>query len=216
MSQMGSESTPPMSGDFSMPAEPAAWPKVIGIISIVWGSLGILCGLCMGGIIVAMGPFLEWAAKMQAQGGGPRGGQQQMPTTPFPVELRPPALSVVSAIAWPIGAIILLVAGIMLVKRSASARMAHLVYAVFSGTMTVVGLLGAYQSQSAVNSFLQAHPDDPWAKFFQQSGGGSSQFVQAAVGGCIALIYPAFCLIWFGMVKRRPEDMGPRAEEPLV
>ena len=52
--------------DMPMPAEPPAWPKVVGIISIVWASLGLLCGVCGTGWLLYMPTF---AKSMEAQMG---------------------------------------------------------------------------------------------------------------------------------------------------
>lgn len=42
-----SPSAPPVNpGQIDFDPEPPSWPKVIGIISIVWGSLGVICNAC--------------------------------------------------------------------------------------------------------------------------------------------------------------------------
>jgi hypothetical protein len=216
MSTMNSPSMPPTSSDFNMPTEPPAWPKVIGIISIVLGSLGTICGVCGAVMNLSMGAFMEWAAKMQAQ--GPQGGGAKLPTTPLPAELTPHALSIVSAIGWPIGTIVLIVAGITLLRRAASGRTLHLVYAVISILFTLMGVGGAAIYQGTASKYIAANPTDDWAQFFsQQSGGPSGQLLQALVISCVAIIYPAFCLVWFGAMKRTQRDMtGGFSQDPIV
>lgn len=216
MSQYGSPAH--VSGDFNMPTEPPAWPKVVGIISIVLGSLGTVCGLCMAVFSMAMAPFMQKMGELQQQaqanGGGGRGGPE-IPSTPMPPELTPGALSIVSAVFWPIGTILLIVAGIATVKRAAKGRALHLGYAGVSLLFTLVGLGGAFMYQSASSGFLSSHPDDPWSKFFNGQGGMQNQIPQALGLVCFSAIYPIFCIVWFGPMGKRPE-IGAALQEPVV
>lgn len=216
MSQLNQPPMPPTSSDFSLPAEPPSWPKVIGIISIVWGSLGTLCGICGAVMTVAMGPFMQWAAKMQAQ--APQRGGPTLPTTAIPSELTPNGLQMVSAFFWPIATILLIVAGISLLKRAAAGRTLHLASGAISAVFTLVGLAGAFMYQQSASKFIAANSSDAWAQFFsQQSGGPSGQLFQAGFIACVGLLYPAFCLVWFGAMKRTHRDMtGGFEQEPIV
>ena len=118
MSQYPTDPVPSMTSDFQLSGEPPAWPKGVGIISIVLGSLGTVCGLCIAVFTFAMQPFMQKMGELQAQGGGARGGPV-IPTTPMPAELSPGILSIVAAVFWPIGTILLIVAGISTVRRAA-------------------------------------------------------------------------------------------------
>ena len=112
MSQMN---TPQVSSDFDMPSAPPAWPKVVGIISIVLASLGLVCGVC--GLIQNGMAFAQGGAEMQM----PEGKTMQMPA--------PSLLSIVlMALGW-LWSLMLLTAGIMTVKRRANGRTLHIVYA---------------------------------------------------------------------------------------
>ena len=214
MSQFPNDLASQAASDFHLTGEPPAWPKVVGIISIVLGSLGTVCGLCIAVFTFAMPAFMQKMGDLQAQGGGARGGPV-IPTTPMPAELSPGALSTVAAIFWPIGTILLIVAGISTLRRAAGGKMLHLGYGTLSLLFTLVGLAGAYQYQGATSGFFSAHPDDPWTKFFMAQGGMGSQFVQAIGMTCVSAIYPIFCLVWFGAMGKRPEA-GAALQEPLV
>ena len=214
MSQYPTDPVPSMTSDFQLSGEPPAWPKVVGIISIVLSALGVICGLCGAVFILGMSSFMQKFGEMQAQGGGARGGPV-IPTTPMPVELAPGVLSVVSVIVGPIGSIVLLIAGIATVRRVASGRMLHLAYVGISVLAIVIGLIGAYQYQSTGVAFLAAHPDDPWSKMFAAQGGMGRQFLQSMAISCVTAIYPIFCLVWFGVMGKRPE-VGAVIQEPLV
>jgi hypothetical protein len=214
MSQYGSDPNAPTGSDFNTSGDPPTWPKVVGIISIVLASLGVVCGLCGMVFVVALGPFMQKMGELQAQGGGARGGPV-IPTTTIPTELVPGPMSVVAAIIGPIGSIVLLVAGITTVRRAASGRSIHLAYVAASLLATALALVGAYQYQASASSFMAAHPDDGWSKFFMSRGGSGGQFVQAIAVSCVGAIYPIFCLVWFGIMGKRPE-VGSMPQEPLV
>jgi len=160
----------------------------------------------------AMGPFMEWAAKMQAQG-GQSGSGPQIPTTPMPPELMPNVVQMLGAVVHPLGAILLLVAGIMLTARKPAARPAHLAYAAISILGTVIGMVGVIMYGNSFGAFAAANPDHAWVAMMQSTSPPAAQMIQTAVVSLIALIYPIFILIWFGFIKKRPEDMGPPSQE---
>ncbi len=215
MSQFGNEPAPSTPSDFHLSGEPPAWPKVVGILSIVLGSLGTVCGLCFAVFSFAMQPFMQKMGELQAQGGASARGGPTIPSTPLPAELSPGPLSMVGAVFWPIGAIIMLVAGIATLRRVASGRTLHLGYAAVSLIFTFVGLAGAHMYQSRATLFLAAHPDDPWSVFFNKQGSIGMHFVQALGITCVSVIYPIFCIVWFGVMGKRP-DVGAPLQEPLV
>lgn len=212
MSQM----SPPNRSELMPVAEPPAWPKVMGIISIVLGGLGLPCGLCVGIMSLAMGPFMQKMGELQAQGGGAKGGPE-IPSTQIPSELAPGTLSILSGLLWPLCAILMLMAGVMLLQRKPAGRTLHIVYGMISVLGTLIGLIGAWMYSQSAAAYMAQHPDDPWTKFFTAQGGGpSGQFVQAIGLSCVSFIYPAFVLIWFLFVKRNPADMGERLSEPAI
>jgi hypothetical protein len=206
------------SNEFNVPTEPPAWPKVVGIISIVLGSLGTVCGLCIAVFTFSMGAFMQKMGELQQQGQaqGGRAGGPMIPTTPMPPEFAPGPLSMVSAVFWPLGTILLIIAGIATVKRAANGRPLHLGYAGASLLFTLIGLVGAFMYQSSSHAFLAAHPDDPWSQFFSSSQGGMQNQIPQAVGmTCFSAIYPIFCIVWFGPLGKRPEAGAP-LPEPLM
>lgn len=195
-----SEYTPPTTNfDLHVEQEPPAWPKVIGIISIVWGSLGVLCGLC------TMAQTM--LGSMVQQPGG---------------QFQPPPASPAYLISLGLGVlvtILLLIAGIMLVKRQAIARPMFLVYSVLSIVTTVVGMaisltdvipatIAAMKAQAAAETNPQAQQQ------MQQMVGFMDQFLSVItiVVCVIAMIFPLFCLVWFGAIKRKASDMGVARE----
>lgn len=201
MTQFDSSSTAPTSGDFSMPAEPPSWPKVVGIISIVWGSLGVLCNIC-GVIGQASGNFLmtmvppEQQEAMKAQMAA--GGIAQI------------ALYVVSALV----SILLIVAGVTTLKRQATGRMLHLAYGAIGIVLTIAGTFIALKGIDAQIAAMSNNPNTPPQAL---AGAKMGSYFGMAFGVCIGLAYPLFCLIWFGAIKRTHKDMtGGFEQEPIV
>jgi hypothetical protein len=207
---------PPMDPSGFEYREPPSWPKVIGIISIVLGGLGLLCQPCGLFVVVGMEAFMQQMAQFQAQAGpnaaGP--GQATIPTTPMPGALKYGLLSILSAAGGILGVSLLLVAGINTLRRASSGRMFHLVYAGVSSLFTILSFIGAYQYYMASDAFFKGNPSDEWTKFFAGQGGAGLALVQAGVVSVIALIYPVFIAVWFGVVKTRHEQMlGSNTDE---
>jgi hypothetical protein len=191
MSQMPPPPVDPVL-EMPMPEDPPAWPKVVGIISIVWGSLGLACGTCFFGWILYLPTFSK---QMEAQMGGP------MPPamTPSPAQM---GLMVVGLL-W---ALVLLSAGIATVGRKASGRTLHLVYAIGAILLTLPSLGLSVKQQMEMADWASKNPTSKWA---QQSKAGP--IVGLSFGAVMGLGWPVFCLVWFAPKKRSPDVNAPDA-----
>jgi hypothetical protein len=195
--------TPPLppSDDFDLSnaaAAPKAWPKVIGIFSIVLGSLGLICngcGIAGNAINMAMG-----GATGMSQMPGPDGKPMPMPDVlkPGPIDLAG------GVVAFLLG-ILLLVAGIMLVTRKPVARVLHIGYAAVAVVLTAVMTAHGVSKLNQIGQWAAQNPDDPMAK----SIGMIQSFAMAgiAVGVVLGLGYPLFLLVWFLVVKKSTEEI---------
>src|SRR5215468_4835859 len=114
----------------SIPAEPAAWPKTLGTISIVWAGLNLACGVCGMSMALLMGTFIK---KAEEQLG------------PMPDVMKPTTAQLAVGFVSFIGPVVLLCAGIATVRRRPAGRPLHLVYAMISLVLTaiatVIGLM---------------------------------------------------------------------------
>lgn len=90
------------------------WPKVIGILSIVWGSLGLFCG----GVGMAMLPFSAKLSGMALKNGEPTPYGSIPTITDYTI----------TGIGFGL-ALLLLFAGIACVSYRPTTRVMHLVYA---------------------------------------------------------------------------------------
>lgn len=209
------DQNPPTFGEPDFAEPRPGWPTGLGIFSIVWGSLGVLCGGCTAASTFAQGLMLEWAAKMQAQG-PQQAGAGALPTGPIPAELQPSAMQVVGGVIHPLGGVILLVAGILLCMRRPVARMTHLVYAAVSLLGTIVGVMGVMSWVNSFRAFEAAQPDHEWVAYFNNFSNPSMMVAQTIGFAFVSVLFPVFVIIWFGMVKKRPEDMGAVAPDQYV
>lgn len=182
-----------------MPVEPPVWPKVIGIISIVWGSLGTFCNACSLVMTVGMSSFMQGFMQQMPQ------AQQDQLKAQFAAQQSPLALG--SVALGVIVSAVLLGAGIMTLRRTALGRTLHLVYGLL-GLITVgIGIVVAWQVHQAVTAAAGNTPQPPGAQFGMVGG--------MIFGVCIGGAYPLFSLVWFGAMGKRPE-VGAPTSEPLT
>jgi len=190
---------PTAAADFDLREAPK-WPKVVGIISIVWGGIGLLCGgagLAMMPLGASfMGPMLE--------------GDPPPPTMSFgPVDYA------IAALGFGL-AVLLIVAGVMTINRKRAGWGAHLAYAAISIPLLLFSTYNNFQKQAGLEQWAKDYPGNPYAESINNTPAGVQQ-TWSAVGGIIMLViflaYPLFCLVWFGLVKPKREQMIGGAED---
>lgn len=187
-------STPPIeAGDLELPPAAPGWPKAIGITSIVWGSLWLLCGACGSVWFVAAPQFMKMA-------------EQQM-GSPAPQVMMPSAAQIVLTVFGTFVSGLLVVAGVSTVRRKASGRILHLIFGVVSLIESPLAAVIGWQQQAAIQKWVQENPADKWAQ--QQQQGGAVGMIVLIIMTVIALIWPVFCVFWFGVLRKRPEEGAP-------
>lgn len=172
-----------------LPPDPPAWPKVIGIISIVFGSLGVMCTGCGGAMLFAMPALLKLSEEQFG---------------PAPDVFKPPVAQFAMIPVGLILAIVLLVAGIMLIRRKPAARAMHLVYAIINTLLNLAGVAVGIAHLQKLAAWKAANEGDQWAAQINMP----QQYATMAISVAIGIGYPLFLLIWFGLVKRKATDMG--------
>lgn len=198
---------PNFGGPVDYSAEPKTWPKTVGIISIVWGALGLICGGCslLGSL---GGSFVQQMAASNPQ----LAQQMQSMPPPSPLQIGTQALGMLVSV-------LLIVAGSMLISRKPVAAKLHLGWGVIAIVTTLAGALASigptkHQIQQSQAQMQASNP-----------GGvppGTMQGIEAmAYGmiGCFTLVflaYPIFCVIWFGFVKRGTADITNAPEAPVA
>lgn len=172
-----------------------SWPKVIGIISIVWGAIGIVCG----------GAGIGWQLMAGSIMGNIPGGAPPAMTNPNPLALGVGAIGVL----W---SIVLIVAGAMTVGRKPAGRSCHLLWAAIAVVLSIIGMYFQVSMQAEISQWCIDNPDSDFAKQ-QAMGGNVGKLLGYACGGVLGFGWPIFILAWFGLVKRKPTDISTGAAE---
>jgi len=187
------ESTPAEEWESITVVHRPKWPVVIGIVSIIWGGFWLLCG----GLGIAFLPL------------APRFMEQALEGDPIPYGMVPTATDYIIGVSGILGSLLLLFAGIMAVSRRPVTRPMHIVY----GVITIPLSLWSYLNQmgkAALNAeWAEDFPNNPMAT------GMGTDTTQAAFGQILGLIItillgvciPLFYLIWFGLIKTKPEQI---------
>jgi hypothetical protein len=186
------------SPDTDLFAEPPRWPKVVGITSIVWASIGLACGVCGIGSLAFMPQLMKMAEQSMGE--------------PYPAALNPPRSLLVLAAVGTLWTFLLLAAGIATVTRRPAGRPLHLLYSIGSVLLAFVNTAFSLQYQNAVAQWAAQNPGSKWA----QTQGGVGNMIGIAFGLLLGLAWPAFCIVWFGFIKRKPEDMTGGVQEPAA
>ncbi len=172
-----------------------AWPRHIGTLSIIWVVIGGCCAGCMLALAVAS-PSLIGMIPDEAQRA--KALREQPPQAP---------LALVSLGASFLMAFLLLFAGILTLRRQALGRTLHMVWAGLTLVLIAIGLWDGFRHMPALEKWVQENPNVPAAKFMS----GPAMMIQMLIYTAIRLVWPVFCLIWFGLVKRTPETMTGHA-----
>lgn len=176
------------------------WPKVVGILSIVWASLGMTCGLC-GIAALVFSPMMM-----------PPEMTKDLPPTM--------QIGVGQAAHMLVGmahGVLLLFAGVLTLRRSMTGRTLHLVYAVTSFLLLAFGVWVQMKAQAEAKDWAVQNPDNPMAKAMTQPGADIGNKIGLWAMIVLGTIWPVFCLVWFGLVKRTRESMTGMPEvDPMA
>jgi hypothetical protein len=168
------------------------WPKVVGIISIVWGGIGVICN-GIGAVSSLVTPSMMKGMADQMEGGMP------------PIVTDPPMINMVAAALGLLLSLFLVIAGVLTLLRKPAGRTTHLIYAPLHLVMIVWGVMIQLGVQSEIADWVSNNPDADFAKSQQMSG--AIGMVIALVMTAVFLVWPVFCLVWFGLKKKTHEDM---------
>ena len=193
---------PPTERDeFDDVREPPKWPKVVGIISIVWGTLSMLC---TGG-----GTAMSALSGRLIQSSGISG--------PLPPMLTSPPVTVYISAALSLAlSLFLIVAGAVTASRKPTGRTLHLVYAVVALLVAVWATSLQLGIQNDLAEWLRQHPDSDYTKMTQTGATAIGTAIGIAFGLVIGFTWPIFTLIWFGAVKTKPEQMTGGVAAPAA
>jgi hypothetical protein len=182
--------TPFSPDSLAPPSELPGWPKVVGTISIVWASLGLLCGGCGIFAIFAMPNLMKGAESKLG---------------PMPPAMMPGPEQLAAGGAGLLWAILLLSAGIFTVSRKPLGRPLHLVHAIGAILLGIVAIMLQVKQMGELNAWAAANPDNGWAKQMSMPGSNIGRMAGIAFGAFMSFAWPLFCLAWFAPPKRSAE-----------
>ncbi len=165
------------------------WPKVVGIISIIVGTVMLGCVGCG-----FAGPALQGMGAAQMKGGMP------------PVMLSHSLGAYVSLFAGAALNLLLILAGIMLIVRQYSSRHMHLAYGVLTLINWAYSLYLQLQISEQAKEWVKQNPDSDYAKQAAAMG-NIGDLIGIAMAVVLFLPYPVFCVVWFGLVKKTRDSM---------
>jgi hypothetical protein len=178
-------------------AEQPGWPKGIGIFSIIWGSLGALCGV-FGVVSTIAAPALM---KM---------GEQQ--NGPVPDVLKPPMIGAALAAVGTLTAVLLIIGGVMVLRRKPLGRILHLAYAVLSLLLTGGSIVVQFGQMQVQKQWVADNPGNKWAAQMHPELG----LPMIAVMSLLSIAWPLFCILWFGIIKNKPNSMGVAVQKDYI
>ncbi len=178
-------------------AHSAQWPKVLGIISIVFGAFGAMAGFC--GVIgsVALGPISELMAKfIPANKSGPSTAET------FGALEKMQGWMIANSVFTTLVAILLIVGGAKLIKRQAQCRMMLLSWAALKILLAVVAsVLGYFSLQDQLALAEKSGTPNPMSPAATKMLGMFSM----GFGFLWAIAGAVFIIIWFKREKIRSE-----------
>ncbi len=176
--------------------EPTSWPKVIGIISMIWGGIGLTCVGC-GGVMTMAGTAML---------------PPEMQNGPLPPTMGFGIVNMLNLGTGTLFSILLFAAGLTTLRRSMTGRTLHLVWSAASLAWIPVALYLAYYQTEAMKVFVRDNPDSPFSK------GGSPEMglMIGIVMTAIFSIYPVFIFIWFLFIKKTKESFGAAAVKDYI
>jgi len=171
-----------------------AWPKWIGGLAIAFGAFFFTCG----GLGAAFAPFQSKLMERMLDG------------APMPDGL---VFHTVDWILLGVGivtSLILLFGGIFCVMRSPSSRLMILVWAITSIPLSLYNYTRQMDKQESIQQWAQQYPDTPYGEMTISQGATGQQIgqiVTLVLTIILGVLVPAFFILWFGLIKTKPEQM---------
>lgn len=202
MSDHESFEAPPVESAFdpddpSLFVVPPKWPRVVGGISTGIAALNLTC---LGCGVVAIAVFIPMGEKQIGQ--------------PMPDVMRPGAVGYALMALGTVMVLWLLLAGISTFARKPAGRMLHIGWAAVSILINIGSMIFQFAQRQRIMDWVAQNPDSPWAQ--QQQQNAVFQWIGLALGILLGFGYPAFCLIWFMLVKNKPGDITGTAGDDAI
>lgn len=170
------------------------WPKVIGVISIVIAAFGLTCG----GVTLAVAPFAGSLIEPMLDG------------DPMPDGLKMLALDYAIGGGRLLFAILLLIAGIACVTHRPITRSLHLFYGLCMIPLNIGNYFNGIAKLESLKEWAQQYPNSQYAQTIDSTNNptaGIQEIMMLVFLILFGIGIPALYLIWFGLVKTKPEQI---------
>jgi len=193
MTEQLTEPIDSIDGDLFSEAPPS-WPKWIGGMAIAWGALMLTC-TGIGAVMLPlqskfMEPLLEGA--------------------PMPDGMKPNNIDWTLMGIGVVLTLLLLFGGIFCVTRNPISRIMILIWGVVSIPLSLFSYSNQMEKQASIRAWAEQYPDSPLAQNMN-AGGATGQQIGEILGLVMTIVLgiliPAFFVIWFGLIKTKPEQM---------
>lgn len=172
---------------------PSSWPTVIGVISIVWGSFGLLGGCCSVGMTIFWEPYVEFISSIV-----PPNQQQQQQEMLEQFGPDNPLMMVLMIISLAL-AILLIVSGIRVTRRRVSGVRLSKTYAYLYIPVVIASGLLTLSLQTSMST-----GPSPISEEFE----AAITVASALAGVLFGCAWPVFLLIWFSRSSIKEETAG--------
>jgi hypothetical protein len=194
--QSGASMAPPPPPRSVITELPSRWPKAIGIINIIFGSIGFVFGLLGVLYMIFMAKILQMTMQSQPE------LLAQMEEIDFSIMMGAQALaSGVVGILW---SIVLFSSGVMLLRRSRNARFTTMLWAVIRIFLAAAAVYLTLVNTPRWTEHLQELADQG-NEMAASMTGRSNLVVGISMALLFGLPYPLFILIWFMRSKIKAE-----------
>lgn|GEM_PF-4238998 len=169
---------------------PALWPTIIGLVSAVLGALTLPMYLGFFALPKLLGTWGDIASEQGID----------LPPLAMTLEARAHALLRIAL------AIMLVVAGALTLFRKRAGAIVHIVYGLFGIGIGVWGIVLNVRLGEALAAWASAHQASVVSRFLDEP----SVFGRI-IAAAITLAWPALMLVWFGLLRKRPERQRQEA-----
>lgn len=170
--------------------KPPLWPKVLGVVCMVFGGLGLTCG----GLGLLTSPISAKFMTPMFE------GDPMMPSLVFgPVDYLLGGINLLLAV-------VLLFGGITLFARRPLGRTLLLLYSIPTMPLVIYQMIRTFEKQAADIQWAKDFPNNPIAQGMNQGGAGQQigQMVGMGIFVVLGLGFPLFLFIWFAAIKTKP------------
>lgn len=141
---------------------------------------------------------------------GPKMIEPMLDGAPMPEGLTVGPIDWVMIVVGLVLTLSLLFGGIFCVMRNPTARLLILIWAIPSIPFSLFNYMHQMDKQASVREWAKQYPDTEYARVLAAQGAQAQQIgeiIGLVMTIALGVVIPAFFIIWFGLIKTKPEQM---------